>query len=126
MATFWTEPYSKNRPRDHRDGDHYVGPLDRLVPREVYFVKVSGFTFAFHSLEQLEDCLRFFDQKVRATSAVKGVCKELRAGRAGDHGECQRWFERLPLWLLEEPKRLKVVKALKEAAAHFAMNAATR
>jgi len=36
-----------------------------------------------------------------------------------DHGECERWFERLPLFLREEPKRRRVVKALQEALAVF-------
>jgi hypothetical protein len=29
--------------------------------------------------------------------------------------EVERWFERLTMYLLEEPKREKVVKALREA-----------
>ena len=33
----------------------------------------------------------------------------------GDHWEYQRWFELLPMYLLEEPKRRKVVAALSEA-----------
>jgi hypothetical protein len=32
-----------------------------------------------------------------------------------DHWEAERWFERLPMYLLEEPKRLKVIKALERA-----------
>jgi len=35
------------------------------------------------------------------------------------HGEAQRWFERLPMHLLEEPKRRKVLEALTRA---FAVN----
>jgi hypothetical protein len=31
--------------------------------------------------------------------------------------EIERWFERLPMYLLEEPKRRKVVKALTKALA---------
>lgn len=34
---------------------------------------------------------------------------------AADHWEVQRWFERLPMDLLEESKRVKVVKALRRA-----------
>jgi hypothetical protein len=33
----------------------------------------------------------------------------------GIHWEAQRWFERLPMYLLEEPKRRKVVLALRQA-----------
>jgi hypothetical protein len=31
--------------------------------------------------------------------------------------EVERWFERLPMYLLEEPKRQKVLKALSKALA---------
>jgi hypothetical protein len=34
---------------------------------------------------------------------------------AADHWEAHRWLERLPMYLLEEPKRKKVVKALNQA-----------
>ncbi len=34
---------------------------------------------------------------------------------AGIHGEAQRWFERLPMHLPEEPKRRKVLEALSRA-----------
>ena len=34
---------------------------------------------------------------------------------AGIHGEAQRWFERLAMHLLDEPKRRKLVEALTRA-----------
>ena len=34
---------------------------------------------------------------------------------SADHWEIQRWFEQLPMYLLEELKRVKVVKALERA-----------
>lgn len=37
------------------------------------------------------------------------------AGEVASRHEVQRWHERLPLYLREEPKRLKVVAALSEA-----------
>lgn len=77
----------------------------------VYFVRVCSFTFEFHSIEQIEACLEYYSQKVHPSS-------RLSIGSA-DHWEVQRWFERLPMYLLEESKRLKVVKALTAALATF-------
>jgi hypothetical protein len=37
----------------------------------------------------------------------------------GDHGETQRWFEKLPNYLLEKAKRPKVVSALERALAEY-------
>jgi hypothetical protein len=66
MAQIWTENYDPKRHHDAMcDASHLPG-----VPREkywaaptlqeypVYFVRVCGFTFEFHSIEQLEVCLK--------------------------------------------------------------------
>jgi len=81
-----------------------------LKPKEVLYVKVCSFTFAFHSLAQLEGCLEYYRQRIRPTSRIP----EVQLG-GSDHWECQRWFERLPMYLLEEPKRKRVVAALQLA-----------
>lgn len=78
-----------------------------LEPHEVLFVRVVGFTFEFHSVEQVRACLAFYARKLHATSRLPT--------EGGDRWEFQRWFERLPLFLREEPKRKKVVAALEEA-----------
>jgi hypothetical protein len=42
----------------------------------------------------------------------------MSSGKIGEHnvrGKIERWFERLPMYLLEEPKRKKVVQALAKA-----------
>jgi len=39
---------------------------------------------------------------------------------SADSWEMQRWCERLPMYLSEEPKRQKIVKALTSALEHFA------
>jgi hypothetical protein len=36
-----------------------------------------------------------------------------------DHWECERWLEKLPLFLREEPKRQRVIKALHNALKVF-------
>ena len=70
-------------------------------------VSVASFTFQFVSIRQIQDCLAFYELHTHKSSRlpVGGM----------DHWEAQRWFERLPMHLLEAPKRIKVVKALKRA-----------
>ena len=82
-----------------------------LEPHRVVFVRVAGFTFEFHSPEQIRAALEYYARKLRPTSRL--AVHMLDYG--GDQGETQRWFERLPLYLREEPRRRRVVSALEEA-----------
>jgi hypothetical protein len=84
---------------------------------QIYFVRVCGFTFEFHSLEQLKVCLAFFTQKVRPRSKITFSESERRIHWI--HWFAQRWFERLPMQLLEERRRVRIVPALKEALMAF-------
>lgn len=97
-----------------------VGTTTRtnLIPREIIFVRVASFTFSFKSEQQLRECLQFFQKKVHPSSRIPAKVladdigpdwQELRSW------EVERWFERLPMYLLEEPKRQKVEKALSHA-----------
>jgi hypothetical protein len=70
-------------------------------------VSVASFTFQFFSARQLGECLEYYQRKTHPSS-------RLDAG-GGSHWEFERWFERLPMYLLEDAKRRKVVKALTEA-----------
>jgi hypothetical protein len=72
-------------------------------------VNVVSFTFQFFSIEQVRDCLAYYERKTHPSS-------RLSIG-AADHWEAQRWFDRLPMYLLEEPKRARVVRALSRALA---------
>ncbi len=83
-----------------------------LSPREVWYLRVCSFTFVFHTLQQLQACLDYYGKKTHQTSRLPFA--EL-GNYGGDSSECQRWFERLPMYLLEEPKRRKVVAALQTA-----------
>jgi hypothetical protein len=83
----------------------------------VYFVRICGFTFEFHSIEQLKVCLAFFSRKVRPSSRIKFPDSD--RGIAYRHWACQRWFERLPMQLLEERRRIRIVPALKKALKQF-------
>jgi hypothetical protein len=115
MAQIWSEPFDKTKHQNQMDGvesstaDHRRAPT--LLPRQVYFVRVCSFTFQFHSIQQIQACLDYYDRKIQPSS-------RLDIG-AADHWECQRWFERLPLFLREESERQRVVKALRGALKKF-------
>lgn len=103
MARFWKTD-AQNRPNP-------------LIPDWIYYVEVCSFTFTFGSLEHIEEYLAHFSQKIhpsRADGAAHGSYSH------GDHFERQGMFDRLPLYLFEEPKRLKVVNALTRALVEFA------
>ncbi len=78
-----------------------------LIPRKMLKVVVASFTFRFISVDQIKDCLAYYEKKTHPSS--------IQHIGGADHWEFQRWFERLPMHLLEEPKRVKVVKALERA-----------
>jgi len=89
-----------------------------LLPRYVIAVRVASFTFRFVSIEQLRECLRYYEQKTHPSSRIssKVLAADLGEDWSGLRGwEIERWFERLPMYLLEEPKRQKVIKALSRA-----------
>lgn len=115
MARIWKERFDPVKHADHMRTTHIGGspvePVrDRLIEREVYFVAVSGFTFQFHSFDQIDEALTYFRQRIHPTSRQPDVALE---------HYWQRWYERLPQWLFEEPKRLRVVAALERAADRF-------
>ena len=110
MARIWTEAYRSGK---HAAPWEYWGSVDdhlrtpSLIPKNVLLVSVASFTFQFFTEQQLRDCLEYFSRKTHPSSRV--------AIGSADHWEAQRWFERLPMYLLEAPKRLKVISALSEA-----------
>jgi hypothetical protein len=86
-----------------------------LLPRDVIVVRVVSFTFRFDTTEELRDCIRYYQQKTHPSSRVAAKAIEAQLGqdwRSLRGWEVERWFERLPMYLLEEPKRQKVLKAL--------------
>ena len=87
-----------------------------LEPHQVAFVRVAGFTFEFHSVAQIHACLRDYATRHQPSSRLPVESGDY----GGDQSETQRWFERLPLFLREEPKRLQVVAALEEALRQVA------
>jgi hypothetical protein len=93
---------------------HDVSPDPKLVPVWTYFVEVCGFTFRFGSVAQIETVLAYYRQKLHPSSRLPDS-RWLRA----EHDVAQRWYERLPGYLREEPKRVRVVAALERALAEF-------
>lgn len=118
VARVWKEPYNPGRHCNHMWPVEY--PRDRLVKHWVYFVEVCGFTFEFHSLDQITACREHYARKVRP-----GTREPMGMGWGGDEREARdnmlayHWYDRLPQYLLEEPKRARVVAALGRAVAEF-------
>jgi len=76
--------------------------------------------FRFETVERLRECIKYYEKKARPSSRI--AAKTLAADLEEDWRELrgwdvERWFERLPMYLLEEPKRQKVLKALSTALA---------
>ena len=89
-----------------------------LLRRDVIIVRVVSFTFRFTTIEELRECIKFYQQKTRPSSRVAAKTYEAEFGqdwRSLRGWDIERWFERLPMYLLEEPKRQKVLKALCKA-----------
>ena len=113
MARIWKEAND-----GRRYGDKLSEPLPRyarnLVKNEFICVSVCSFTFRFESKEEIAEYISFFEKKTHPTSRVPD---EMLADCSFRHWHSQRWYERLPLFLQEEPKRKKVLKTLGEAVA---------
>ena len=113
VAKWWSEPLDPAKHRDHSPSGGPVSPepTDPLIPRTANFVRVCGFTFEFVSIDQLIEALRYYEQGVRPSSR--------RPVFAPEKGHWESWSERLPMYLLEAPNRLRVVKALSSALSAF-------
>jgi hypothetical protein len=86
-----------------------------LIPYKVCLVEVCGFQFIFHSVMQAELCLEYYLKEHQPSSRLPVYTENL----GGDHHETQRWYEKLPVRLLEKSKRPKVIKALTNAVAEY-------
>src|SRR6266550_3449796 len=81
-----------------------------LVPEHVIVVRVASFVFRFESVERLRECIKYYEKKTRPSSriAARTLAAELGEDWREQRGwEVERWFERLPMYLLEDPKRQK-------------------
>jgi hypothetical protein len=96
------------------------GQSKKLIPRNIFVVKVASFTFRFEAVEHLLKTKEYYERKTHPSSriAAKTLAADLGEDWREQRGwEVERWFECLPMYLLEEPKRQKVVKALDKALA---------
>jgi hypothetical protein len=110
MARFWRIPNHGRRFGDlpSNPRPQYVGSL---VPCEHICVRVCSFTFYFETKDEINEYITFFEKKVHPSSRLpipEGMDRFAR-------WHAQRWYERLPLYLQEEAKRERVLKALKKA-----------
>ncbi len=95
----------------------------RLTGKQRNFTSSNRFLtlrFRFETVERLRECIKYYEKKARPSSRI--AAKTLAADLEEDWRELrgwdvERWFERLPMYLLEEPKRQKVLKALSTALA---------
>lgn len=89
---------------------------------DTFFVHVAFFPFQFDGVDPLRECVQFFEQKTHPSSRVSAKRLEANLGpewRELRGWDVERWFERLPMYLLEEPKRPKVLKALSKALSQI-------
>jgi hypothetical protein len=89
-----------------------------LLPRHVILFRVASFAFRFETIERLRECVNYYEKRTHPSSRI--ATRKLKAEFGKDWRELrgwdvERWFERLPMYLLEEPKRQKVLKALSKA-----------
>jgi hypothetical protein len=75
---------------------------------------VCSFTFKFVSKDEIQEYIAFFENKTHPTSRVP---ENMLPNCVFRHWHSQRWYERLPLYLQENGKREKVLKALQKAVA---------
>ncbi|MBC8142451.1 MAG: hypothetical protein H7Y38_13535 [Armatimonadetes bacterium] len=113
----YKKPFSWELVADEIRWDYGALPFDRQnPPASLYFVHVCGFRFVFVSLAQIGEYRAFYDQPLKPS---------FRWGDAkmryyNDNGEAQTPFARLPLYLWQKAKRVKVVRGLERAIRDFA------
>ena len=126
MSDHWKELFDETKHLNHMWGpgcDVETTRDQKLDPRFVYFVRACGFTFEFHSTDQLDTCLRYFSTKIRPSSRIPW---DQLGNYGGDSSECQRWFDKLPQELFKDSRRTRVVKALEKARLAFVESQAGR
>ena len=119
MTKIWSEPYDHLRHHNPMGGEtpgkdrYWKAPT--LEPYHVAFVRVCGFTFEFHTVEQLRACRHFYATKLHPSSRSHAAAEAVAEDKVTWRWEVERWFERLPMYLREESKRLEVAAALDDA-----------
>jgi hypothetical protein len=88
-----------------------------LLKSEYIVVEVASFRFGFRNTKTLKEYIAYFEKKTHPSGRIsaKVLARDLGEDWRELRGwEVERWFERLPMFLFEEPKRQKVLKALRK------------
>lgn len=81
------------------------------INKWIYYVYVCRFTFAFFSLESIPYYIRYYSTKILPSRILDTPHI--------NHGMRQTLYSRLPMYLRDDSKRPRVVKALQSALADF-------
>jgi hypothetical protein len=113
MARIWRET---NDGRRYSDAPSNPLPAyaRNLVSREFICVNVCSFTFRFASKDEIREHISFFEKKTHPSSRIPDFPE---GADSFFRWHSQRWYERLPMYLQEEAKKAKVLKALHKAIA---------
>ena len=107
----WKEKYQDWAARKFDGMRYHPFKFSANQPEDVLFVRVCSFTFAFFSTEEIQEHLDYYSAKIQPSSALPNLPES--------GWEYQTQFDRLPLYLREEPKRNQVIKALSAAIVQF-------
>jgi len=112
MARFWKQANHGRRfgDRTRELQPHYARTLE---PPQEFCITVCSFTFRFDSRDDIQEYIGWFEQRTHPSSRLPVP----EGADRFDRWHMQRWYERLPMYLQEEPKREKVLKALRKAVA---------
>jgi hypothetical protein len=113
MARIWKEANDGIRYSDAPSAPLSVHAR-KLVSREFVCVSVCSFTFRFESKDEIREYISFFEKKTHPSSRIPNFPE----GKDSFYRwHSQRWYERLPMYLQEEAKKERVLKALHKAIA---------
>jgi len=122
MPRVWLEQYSSTRHsqpmrnfiQGRRAVERYLAS-PTIHGHKVLLVRVCGFTFTFHSIDELEACRCYYSKKILPSRRSHVAAQAVRNRTVGWRWEVERWNERLPLYLREDAKRSRVARALDQA-----------
>ena len=108
MARYWREMADPEKHFDFMSSHNEGGvPIpkssDNLVPKWVYFADVCSFTFQFATIEQVNQCIAYFEQKTHPSTIDNHPPFE---------HYWQPWYCKLPKGLNKKAKKQKVLKVL--------------
>lgn len=108
MGKVWREIADPSTHSDfmstHNEAGIPVTPsADQLIEKWVYFAEICDFTFQFVSLDQVRECIGYFERKTHQSTRSKHPPHE---------HYWHPWYCKLPKGLTRKNKRRKVLKCL--------------